>query len=174
MADMIPDMKARVRAFLDAQGARYRWLEHARVFTMADCEPIGRELGAPHCKNLLLTNRQRTRFYLLLTDLKPFRTARLSRELGVSRLSFVPGEDMPALLGVEPGAASPLALLGDPAGRIRLVVDAAVARWPRVCLHPGDSTASLAMDTADVLALCRGPLGHDYDIVNLDEAPEGN
>lgn len=162
-------MKARVREFLDAQGAHYQWMEHERVFTMADCEPIGRALGALHCKNLLLTNRQRTRFYLLLTDSKPFRTARLSRELGVSRLSFVPGEDMPELLGVEPGAASPLALLSDESGRIKLVVDEAVARWPRVCLHPGDSTASLVMDTADVLRLCRGPLRHDYELVNLDE-----
>lgn len=162
-----PDIKARVRGFLDAQGANYDWLEHERVFTMAECEPIGRALGAPHCKNLVLTNRRRSCFYLLLTDEKPFCTARASRALGVSRLSFASREDLRALLGVEPGAASPLALMFDGEGRVRLAVDEAVARWPRVCLHPGDSTASLAMDTRELLALCRGPMAHDYDLVSL-------
>ena len=95
-----------------------------------------------------------------------------SRALGVSRVSFVPGEDMPGLLGVMPGSASPLALMNDPEGRVRLVIDRRVIAWPRVSLHPGDSTASLALDTEEMLRLCREALGHEYDIVDLSGAEE--
>ena len=166
------DIKARVRRLLDESGVSYDWLDHERVFSMEECRPIGERLGARHCKNLLLANRQKTRFYLLLTDESPFRTAVFSRALGVSRVSFVPGEDMPGLLGVMPGSASPLALMNDPDGRVRLVIDRRVIAWPRVSLHPGDSTASLALDTEDMLRLCREALGHEYDIVDLSGAEE--
>lgn len=172
VSDMDEGIKERVRRLLDENGVRYDWLEHERVFSMDECRPIGERLGARHCKNLLLTNRQKTRFYLLLTDERPFRTAAFSRALGVSRVSFVPGEDMPALMGVAPGSASPLALINDPEGRVRLVIDRRVLSWPRVSLHPGDSTASLALDMEDMLRLCRGALGHEYDVVDMGGADE--
>lgn len=165
---MSQEMKDRVRRMLDENGVKYDWLEHERVFSMEDCLPIGERLGARHCKNLLLSNRQRTRHYLLLTDDRPFKTAAFARALGVSRVSFVPGEEMPELLGAEPGAASPLALINDTQGRVRLVIDARIMNWERVCLHPGDSTASLAMDMTELLKLCKGALGHDYDIADMD------
>lgn len=170
-------IKGRIRALLDSCGARYDWLEHERVFSMEECAPIGDRLGARHCKNLLLCNRTRTKYYLLMMADKPFRTALFARSLGVGRAGFVPGEDMPELLGVMPGSASPLALINDPQGRIRLVVDREVLGWSRVCVHPGDSTASLAMDTGELLRLCADALGHEYSEVCLEgetDKPDGN
>ena len=41
------------------------------------------------CKNLFLCNRQKTNFYLLvMPGDKPFKTKELSKQMGISRLSF--------------------------------------------------------------------------------------
>ena len=161
------DNKAKIRSMLDECGVSYEWLEHDRVFTMDDCAPIGEALGARHCKNLVLTNRQKSAFYLLLTDDKPFRTAVFSKAMGVSRLSFVPGEMLLELLGVEPGSASPLALINDSARRVNLAIDQSVLKWDRICLHPGDSTASVAMPLGDMLKIITGYMGRGYTPVEL-------
>lgn len=166
---MPDDIKSRVRAMLDENGIKYDWLDHERVFTMDECHPISERLNARIFKNLLLSNRQKTNFYLFLTDEEPFRTAVFSKRLGVSRVSFVNSDDMTGLLGIVPGSVSPLALINDRQCRVRLCINKSILDWGRVGMHPGDSTATLAMDINDLLMLCKGPLGHDYDIVDMTE-----
>ena len=166
---MADDIKARVRMLLDENGVSYDWIEHQRVFTMEECHPIAEKLGAKIFKNLLLSNRQKTKFYLFLTDEEPFRTAVFSKRLGVSRVSFVNGDDMAQLLDIVPGSVSPLALINDPEHRVRLCINKSILDWGRVGMHPGDSTATLAMNVDELLKLCEGPLGHDYDIVDMTE-----
>ena len=53
-------------AFLDALEVPYTGTEHPAAFTMDDLLPIEGQLGAPFFRNLFLTNRQKTEFYLLL------------------------------------------------------------------------------------------------------------
>ncbi|MDE7402442.1 MAG: hypothetical protein K2M87_03415, partial [Muribaculaceae bacterium] len=50
--------------FLDKQGVSYTTLCHPEAFTMEECESVRAEIGAPVFKNLFLTNRQQTDFYL--------------------------------------------------------------------------------------------------------------
>ena len=72
---------------------------------MKDCALIGAARGARHFKNLFLTNRQGNAFYLLMPGVKKrFRPAKVSRLLGVSRLSFASPEKLLEKLGSLPGA----------------------------------------------------------------------
>lgn len=60
---------------LDQLGISYDRVDHTAAHTIADCAVIEKVLGAPICKNLVLCNRQKTSFYLLLMEgEKPFRT----------------------------------------------------------------------------------------------------
>jgi len=75
--------------FLDRLGVAYQRIDHAPADNMEACEEIDRTLNAVICKNLLLCNRQKTAFYLLmLPGDKHFKTSVLSKEIGSSRLSF--------------------------------------------------------------------------------------
>ena len=86
-------------------------MDHDPADTIAACHEIEKVLGAPICKNLVLCNRQKTAFYLLLMEGdKPFRTKDLSKQIGSARLSFAAPEDMETYLGVTPGSATILAL----------------------------------------------------------------
>lgn len=118
---------------------------HAAAHTMEDCQRLPYAgLDVTFCKNILLCNRQKTDFYLYVTLAdKPFRTADVSKLLGVSRLSFAPGEALPTLLGLESGSLSPLALWFDPEKRIRLVLDSDIFARGRMAFHPCDNTATV-------------------------------
>lgn len=70
----------------------FELFEHEAAHTMADC--LALSYAAPDvtfCKNILLCDRKQTAFYLYVTlPDKHFRTADVSKLLGVSRLSFAP------------------------------------------------------------------------------------
>ncbi len=126
--------------------------EHEAARTMEDCESIGKDIGACHMKNLFLVNRQGTDFYLVLMDgHKSFRTAEVSKKLGVARLSFASPEQLYERLRLEPGAVTALGLLFDEKRIVTVVLDTDVLTYPYVCLHPCVSTASLAIKPEDLL-----------------------
>ncbi len=140
-------------ALLDSRGVAYTRMEHPLALTMQDCEAVGAQLGARHFKNLFLANRQGTEFYLLLIAAqKSFRTAEVSKLLGVSRLSFGTNAQLMEKLGLLPGSVTPLALTFPGARDVAVVIDRDILEMGLVCVHPCASTASLALKWGDVLA----------------------
>lgn len=133
---------------LDALGVPYACYEHPAAYTMEDCYRLPFvTTDLLFCKNLLLCNRQQTAFYLLvITPERAFRTAELSRELGVSRLSFAPEEALPSLLGLERGAVSPLGLWFDREHQVRLLFERALRRPGRIAFHPCDNRATVVFE----------------------------
>lgn len=100
--------------FLDAHGISYETFRHEAVFTMEDCAQMEKAIGAPICKNLFLCNRQQTQFYLLMLPRdKTFKTKLLSSELACARLSFADESHMTGMLGIHPGAVSPMGLINE-------------------------------------------------------------
>ena len=133
---------------LNEMGVPYVVHEHPPAHTMEDCQRLpftGPTLT--FCKNLLLCNRQQTAFYLLvISPDRAFRTAELSHELGVSRLSFAPEDALPRLLGLEKGAVSPLGLWFDREKQVQLLFERAVRRPGQIAFHPCDNTATVVFD----------------------------
>ncbi len=160
-------------AFLDRLGVAYRRADHETASTMELCREIEKVLGCPICKNLLLTNRQQTDFYLLLMEgEKVFKTKYLSKELGVARLSFATDEQMEALLDITPGSLSVLGLMNDPEKKVRLVIDRPVLTRPEIGFHPCLNTSTLAVSMTDFRDRILPALRHELTIVNLpEEAP---
>ena len=92
---MMNEKELPVYAALDRMGIEYTRIEHPAAATMEACAAIGEGTGASHCKNLFLTNRQGTAFFLvMLGSSKKFRTASVSKQLGVARLSFTTAEQL--------------------------------------------------------------------------------
>jgi Ala-tRNA(Pro) deacylase len=137
---------------LDELNIKYERFEHPQALTMEDCENIGKEAGAVHFKNLFLCNRQGTDFYmLLLRSDKKFRTAEVSKHLGVARLSFASSEQLFEKLQLLPGSVTPMALLNDKHREITVVVDRDILKLEKVCVHPLVSTASVALKREDLM-----------------------
>ena len=169
---MIDPREKPAMAALDALGIQYKRYEHPCALTMQDCTDIGADVGAHHCKNLFLCNRQQTQFYLMLIrGDKKFKTALVSKLLGVSRLSFCTPEHLMDKLGLLPGSVTALGLLCENARDVTVVVDEDVARFPMVCVHPCVSTASLAISGADLMKFIRST-GNEIRMVDIQDEEE--
>ncbi len=152
---------------LDRLGISYGRVDHEHADTIEACHEIERTLGAQICKNLFLTNRQQTDFYLLLMPGdKPFKTKLLSKQIGTARLSFASPEHMQELLDITPGSVSVLGLMNDK-GRVRLVIDADLLKDEYIGCHPCINTSTLRIKTADIIEKFLPEAGHEYTVVTL-------
>ena len=159
--------------FLDRLGIAYKRVDHEPAMTMEVCEEIDKALQAMICKNLFLCNRQATDFYLLMMPGdKKFKTKDLSKELGVSRLSFADEKYMAEFLDVTPGSASVLGLLNDREHRVRLVIDEDVLQEVEVGCHPCINTSSIKFTTKEMVDKIIPAMSHDYTVVKLPRYEE--
>lgn len=119
-----------------------------------------------------LAEHPELRFTLMLLrpDI-PFRTAVISKALGISRLSFATQEVLPSLLGLEAGAVSPLGLLFDTAGRVDIVLDEGLAPHEFWAVHPCDNTATVILRQSDLLTAFLPSTGHIPIWVNPIQEP---
>ena len=161
------DAEQRCYEALAALDISYDRVDHDSADTMEDCAAIGAVLGVDICKNLVLTPRNRSAFYLLcMPGDKPFLTKDFSKQIGSSRLSFATAEDMDELLGCQPGSASILGLANDTGRRVILAVDRAVWETQWFGCHPCKNTSSLKLRTEDVKRFV-AQTGHEVHIVEL-------
>ena len=162
------DKEIRVYDLLDKLDVDYQRVDHEAAMTMEACVEIDKALNAATCKNLLLCNRQKTDFYLLLMPGdKVFQTKELSAQLGVSRLSFASGEAMEEFLNITPGSLSVMGLMNDEDFRVRLVIDAPVLEGAFIGFHPCINTSTLRVKTADLTERIIPAMGHAPTIVHL-------
>ncbi len=139
--------------FLDKLGIEYERTDHPDepATTMEACAKIDAVLNVRICKNLFLCNRQKTNFYLLIMPGdKPFKTKELSKQMGISRLSFADEGFMKELLDLYPGSVSVLGLMNDKEKRVQLVIDEDVLKEEYFGCHPCVNTSSLRFKTEDL------------------------
>ncbi len=125
------------------------------MYNMQEIEQL--ELPHPEveAKNLFLRDDRKQSYYLLTVkgskqvNLKEFRKAN-----GLRNLSFASEEDLMALLGLHPGAVSPLGLLNDKSRRVNWYLDAAFLPG-LIGIHPNDNTASIWLQAEELLNIIR-------------------
>lgn len=159
--------KAETLELLDREGIAYELYEHVAVYTVAEAVAAGiphRELGA---KNLFLRDDKHRSYYLVcLPDEKNVSLREIQEHLGSRRLSFASEQDLRLMLGLVPGAVTPLGALNDAEGHVEVVLDQALVGAGRVTVHPCDNTATVLLATTDLIELLRGH-GHDVRVVDL-------
>ena len=162
------DKELRCYDLLDRLGLAYDRADHDAADTIEACAAVEQVLGAGICKNLFLTNRQQTAFYLLLMPgHKPFRTKDLSHQIGSARLSFASPEHMLELLDIAPGSVSVLGLMNDHDGRVRLLIDRDLLQDAYLCCHPCINTSTLKLRMADAIDVLIPALAHAPTYVDL-------
>lgn len=125
--------------------------EHPAVFTVEESADLHQKIAGLHTKNLFLKDAG-GQFWLVSAphdariDLKA-----LPGVIGSKKLSFGKAEDMERLLGVSPGAVTPLAAFNDTAGAVKVALDRQLAEAGCVNVHPLRNTATLGLHGADLI-----------------------
>ena len=162
------DKEIRVYDFLDRLGVSFQRIDHAPAMTMEICAEIDKVLEATICKNLLLCNRQKTDFYLLMMPGgKVFKTKDLSAQIGSSRLSFADACFMEEFLDITPGSVSVMGLMNDHDHRVKLLMDEDVAKGDYFGCHPCINTSSLRLRMCDLMEKILPAIHHQPKFVTL-------
>jgi len=145
--------KQEVYALLEREGVACEIAEHRPVYTVEEAA----RLDLPHpeagAKNLFLRDDKKRNYYLLvLRDDRPADLRAFQARAGTRRLSFASEEDLARLLGLRRGSVTPLGALNDGERRVRVYIDGRFAGG-RIWVHPCDNTASVCMDTVDLVRL---------------------
>ena len=164
------EKEMRVYDLLDHLHMEYWRTDHpdAEAYTMEACKEIDGVLEATVCKNLFLTNRQHTQYYLLMMPGdKVFKTKELSKQIGSARLSFGLPEEMEELLNCTPGSSSVMGLMNDTENRVQLLVDQDILQGEFLGAHPCINTSSLKLRTSEVFGVFLQAVHHDKIDVTL-------
>ena len=164
------DKEKRCYELLDGLNLEYFRCDHpdAEAYTMEACRDIDAILDATVCKNLFLTNRQHTDYYMvMMPGDKVFKTKELSSQVGCARLSFASAEEMEQYLDITPGSVSILGLMNDRDCKVRLLVDEDVLKGEFVGCHPCINTTSLKIKTADMFGPLLKAMNHDMTVIKL-------
>lgn len=164
------ETEIKVYNFLDNLGITYQTLKHPFAFTIEECNKVRDRVKAPVFKNLFLTNKQQSRFYLLLMPgEKVFKTKYLSQQINSARLSFANEDLMKHYLGVTPGSVTPMGLINDKDRSVKLLIDEDLKQCPVFACHPCINNASLIMNLKDLIEKVIPATGHEINWVCLPE-----
>jgi len=136
-------------ACLDSLNIPHRTVWHAPVFTVEEARAVRGEAGGGHTKNLFLRDKKGALFLVVAQEDAAIELKSLHRRLGASgRFSFGSAELMREALGVEPGSVTPFAVINDTAGRVAVVLDAAMMAHDALNFHPlvNIGTTTIARD----------------------------
>ena len=159
---------AALKDALAALGIAWSILEHEAVFTVEASLAIHDALPGAHTKNLFLKDAGGQFWLVTVEHSRRVDLKALAGVIGAKKLSFGKAEDMECLLGVTPGAVTPLAALNDTGGAVRVVLDTELASADAVHVHPLRNTATIGLSGAD-LVRSLAAWGHDPLIAVIPE-----
>ena len=140
---------------------------HEAVFTVEDSRRLRGAIPGGHCKSLFLKDKKGALWLLVADEGRRVDLKRLAKRLGARNFSFGKPALLMEVLGVEPGAVTPFALINDPAGRVRVALDAAMMKQDRLNYHPLTNRATTTIASADLAAFIAA-CGHEPHMVDLD------
>ena len=125
--------------------------EHVAVFTVAESDEVNAAIPGAHTKNLFLKDKKGGLWLVTCRDELKVDLNWLSRRLGAPRFSFGRPELLAEVLGVTPGSVTPLAVVNDTAGSVKVVLDQGLLAHEWVNCHPLQNDATTTLRAADLV-----------------------
>ena len=160
-------------AYLDSLGIAHQTVTHAPVFTVEESRGLHSRVPGVHSKNLFLRDKKGTLFLVVASEDAAIELKSLHRALGASgRFSLGSAELLRETLGVEPGSVTPFAAINDKAGRVTVVLDAAMMAHEVLNFHPLTNTGTTTISRQGLVKFLEAT-GHPPRI-ELVSAAEAN
>lgn len=162
----MPLTRDELLARLRQSGIAPEVFDHPPVHTVEEARALRGEIHGVHCKNLFLKDKKDQLWLLVCEETASVNLKTIPDRIGAARLSFGKAELLREALGIEPGSVTPLAAVNDASGRVRVVLDRAIATAARVCCHPLVNTATVALPGAGLVGFLRS-VDHDPLIADI-------
>ncbi|MBR3888549.1 MAG: prolyl-tRNA synthetase associated domain-containing protein [Clostridia bacterium] len=149
--------KQEIYDYLKSENIWHEITEHEAVYNMQELESV--ELPYPEAdgKNLFVRDDKKTNYYLITVkgdkrvDLKEFRRNHETRNL-----SFASADDLMNIMGLIPGAVSPLGILNDSELKVHFYIDKDFMKDSHLIgIHPNDNTATVWLKVEDLIDIIK-------------------
>ena len=158
--------KTETYQYLTDRGISYEVTEHGAVYNMEELAAV--DLPYPDCdaKNHFVRDDKKRNYYLITVKgekrviLKEFRKAH-----GLRNLSFASADDLMTIMGLIPGAVTPLGLLNDEEKKVVFYLDQELED-SLIGVHPNDNTATVWMQSKDLIMLLKEH-GTEVNVVEI-------
>ena len=144
----------RLLEMLADAGFEYQRIDHIPLRTVQDSKQVrdgflSAEDGGGHIKNLFLRDKRKQNFLVVLPEDKDVDLKSLAELLEAGRFSFGSADRLFEILGVRPGAVTPLSMVNGRAHQVRLIMDASLRQCRYLYMHPlvNDRTVAMCPDT---------------------------
>ena len=124
---------------------------HPPLKTVADAEAHWDPLGGMPVKNLFIKDAGKQYWLVTLPAEHTVDPKILAPLIGSKRISFGSADDLRAILGVEPGAVTPLAAVNDTQRQVQIVLHSTMLTADFVLVHPLVNTATLLLPPTDLM-----------------------
>lgn len=158
--------KEEIYNYLKENNIKYEIDEHKAVYNMEELKDV--VLKYPECdaKNIFVRDDTKRNYYLITikgdkkVNLKEFKNKYNTRSL-----SFASETDLMNILGLIPGAVTPLGLLNDKVLKVEFYLDS-YFKDKIIGVHPNDNTATVWMSSNDLIKIIESH-GNKVNIIDL-------
>lgn len=158
--------KEEIYNYLKENNIKYEIDEHKAVYNMEELKDIVLKYPESDAKNIFVRDDKKRNYYLITTkgdkkvDLKDFKNKYNTRSL-----SFASETDLMNILGLIPGAVTPLGLLNDKDLKVEFYLDS-YFKDKIIGVHPNDNTATVCMSSSDLIEIIKEH-GNKVNIIDL-------
>ena len=134
--ESLPTAPETLLILLDKLQVDYLVHQHPPLRTVEDAKACRVDMPGVHIKNLYLRDRKKRNFLLVAGEDQKIDLKILDKKIGCDRLSFGSADRLFEMLGVRPGAVSPLTLVNDFDHKVHLLLSEALRTDQRIYAHP--------------------------------------
>ena len=165
--DSLPTTPEAIMAVLERLDISFSTHHHPPLRTVEDSKQFRDGMAGAHIKNLYMRDRKKKNFLVVADEDRAIDMKTLNGWIGCDRLSFGSADRLFEMLGVRPGAVSPLTLINDPDQAVRLVIDAKILQDGIIYVHPLVNDITLGI-SPDGLRRFFQHSGHDPMVLDFD------
>ena len=164
--DRLPTSPETLLALLDKLQIAYVIHRHPPLRTVEESKAHRDNMPGLHLKNFYLRDRKKQNFLLVVEEDRQIDMKSLNQKIGCERLSFGSADRLFEMLGVRPGAVSPLTLINDPDQKIHLALDKALQTNEIIYAHPLVNDMTLGIEGSHLQQFF-AYTGHDVQWLDL-------
>jgi Ala-tRNA(Pro) deacylase len=139
-------------AYLDGLAIKHATISHPPLFTVEQSQALRGKIAGGHTKNLFLRDKKQAVFLVVAGEDAEIDLKGLHRVLGASgRFSFGSPDLLRELLGVTPGSVTAFGAINDTAGRVTVILDAALMEHETINAHPLVNTMTTSVSREDLV-----------------------
>ena len=127
--------KQEIYNYLTKKNIKYEITEHKAVYNMEELAEVKLPHPEADAKNLFVRDDKRQNYYLITIKGEK--------------------EELSEILGLIPGAVTPLGLLNDKNHRVKFYLDKDFEDMDFIGVHPNDNTATVWLNPADLIKLLK-------------------